>query len=100
MDIFPNGPSILTTGLPATAEPLAGGGGGITLKVTSGGMDNTALPIWEFRHVDAEKDREAIGNAGRRNEGIDTEGADVRTWLMPLDRAVDNMVGGLLLFCR
>lgn len=41
----------------------------------------------------------ATGKAGRRNEGIEMDGAEVRTWLRPLDRAVDNMVGGLLLFC-
>lgn len=99
IDNFPNGPSIFTTGFPSTAEPLAGGGGGMTVKFTSGGIDNAALPMWEFRHVEAEKDREVIGKAGRRNDGMETEGVELRAWFSPLDRAVDNMVGGGLRFC-
>lgn len=34
-----------------------------------------------------------IGKAGRRNDGMETEGVELRAWFRPLDRAVDNMVG-------
>jgi hypothetical protein len=62
------------------------------LKLTSGGIDSGARPICDGRLVDEENDREdAIGNAGRRKAGRETDGEDAITLSSPIDRAVANI---------
>jgi hypothetical protein len=64
----------------------------MTLKLTSGGIDNGARPICDGRHVEAENDREgAIGNAGSRKVGIETDGETAIALCKPFDRAVENI---------
>ena len=62
------------------------------MKFTSGGIVRGAPPICELRLVEAENDREAIGNAGRRKVGRDIEGAEAIARSRTLDLAVDNIV--------
>jgi hypothetical protein len=67
--------------------------GGRTSKFTPGGILNGALPICEARFGELEKHRvEAIGKAGRRNEGSVAEGPEVRAFSSPFDRAVESIV--------
>jgi hypothetical protein len=64
----------------------------MTLKFTSGGIDNGARPICDGRHVEAENDREgAIGNAGSRKAGSETDGEVAIALCKPFDRAVENI---------
>lgn len=63
------------------------------LNLTSGGIDNGALPIWDARVVEAENDRDCTtGNAGRRNEGIEAMGEEAIALSSPLHRVVDSIV--------
>jgi len=62
------------------------------LKLTSGGIDNGARPIWDAKFVEAENDRDSTtGNAGRRNEGINAVGVEIIALSRPLQRAVDSI---------
>lgn len=96
---IPKGPSIFTVSLAATGEkyPFFGIGGGKTLNSTPGGIDRGAFPIWDARGVEEEKEREeATGKAGRRNAGIEAEGAEAIALSSPLLRAVESMACMLL----
>ena len=42
------------------------------MKLTSGGNDSGALPIFEWHGDDVEKDEDCCWKAGRRNPGIET----------------------------
>lgn len=64
----------------------------MTLKFTSGGIDNGARPICDGRHVEPENDREgAIGNAGSRKAGSETDGEAAIALCKLFDRAVENI---------
>ena len=62
------------------------------MKVTSGGIESAARPIYECRGIDEEKDRVETGKAGRRKDGNEIEGVEVIVLWRPLDRAVENIV--------
>lgn len=67
--------------------------------MTSGGIDSGARPICDGRFADAEKDREEMaGNAGRRNAGMETEGAEAIALSSPFERAVES-IASLLSTC-
>jgi len=52
--------------------------------LTSGGIDNGARPICDGRFVDAENGRDwTTGKAGRRNAGIETDGAEAIAFSNP-----------------
>jgi hypothetical protein len=73
-----------------------GATGGRIVKLTSGGIDNGARPICEDRVVETENGRETTtGNAGRRNAGIETEGAEAIALSRAFDRAVESIVHAL-----
>lgn len=62
------------------------------MKSTPGGIDRGALPICDAREGEEEKEREeAIGKAGRRNAGIEAEGAEAIALSSPLLRAEESM---------
>ena len=62
------------------------------VKLTSGGIDNGARPICDGRFIEEENDRvETAGNAGRRNAGIEAEGAEAIALSRPFDRAVESI---------
>jgi hypothetical protein len=64
----------------------------MTLKLTSGGIDNGARPICDGRHVEAENDREGpTGNAGSRKAGNETDGEVAIALSSPFDRVVENI---------
>jgi len=95
---IPNGPSISTVGLTAAGEnrPFLGAAGGRIVKLTSGGIDNGARPICDGRFVDAENDRDwATGKAGRRNAGMEMEGAEAIALSSPFERAVESIANML-----
>ena len=92
---IPKGPSIFTTGRAAIGEarPFFFAEGARIVKLTSGGIDNGALPICDGRFGVEENDREpTAGNAGRRNAGIETDGAEANARSRPFDRAVESIV--------
>jgi hypothetical protein len=63
------------------------------VKLTSGGIDNGARPSCEARLVEAEKNRdETTGNAGRRKDGMDTNGAEAIALSRPFERVVESIV--------
>ena len=59
------------------------------MKVTSGGMDNGARPIWDARAVEAEKHRVEDGKDGRRKAGREADGAEQ---LIARSRALERVV--------
>lgn len=62
------------------------------VKLTSGGIDSGARPICDCWLEDAEKHRVVvIGNAGRRNDGMDAEGAEAMALSKPFVRAVESI---------
>jgi hypothetical protein len=65
----------------------------MTLNLTSGGIDNGDRPICDGRQVEAENDREgAIGKAGSRKAGRETDREVAIAFSSPFDRAVENIV--------
>ena len=69
-------------------------------NLTSGGMDNGAFPIIDWREGEEENDlADDTGNAGRRNAGIEAEGAEAIALSRPLERAVDS-IAFLMLFLK
>jgi hypothetical protein len=88
----PNGPSISTIGRAATADRRFFFEGCKILKLTSGGIVNGARPICDARLVEDENDRDPAGKAGRRNAGIEAEGAEAIALSKPFDRAVESIV--------
>ena len=56
------------------------------LNLTSGGIDSGARPICDGRFVEEENNREVVGNAGRRNEGIERVEMEATDLSSPFDR--------------
>ena len=62
-------------------------------------MERGARPICDGHDVEAENDREQVGNAGRRKEGRDIEDVDAIAFPRPFDLAVENMMCSSSLSC-
>ena len=61
------------------------------MKLTSGGIESAALPIYDDRGVEEEKSRAETAKAGRRNKGSVTEGEEATALSRLLERAVDSI---------
>jgi hypothetical protein len=72
-------------------RPFFRTGGGITVNLTSGGMERGARPIWDWWKVEAENGREDAGKAGRRKDGREQEGVDVIILSSVFVRTVGNI---------
>jgi len=95
ISILPNGPSIVTLAFAGLGHigPCFGTFGGVTVNVTSGGIDNGARPICDARGCEVEKDRDAI--EGTRNAGNETvEQVDnCKACRRQLVRVMESIVG-------
>jgi hypothetical protein len=96
---IPNGPSITTVGRAAAGAIFFLKTGGMTLNLTSGGIDKGARPICDGRYVEAENNREGmIGKAGSRKAGKETDGEAAIALSSPFDRVVENIASMLSLW--
>ena len=77
--------------------PNFGAAGARTEKVTSGGMDNGARPIWDGRDGVLEKHLVLVdARDGRRNAGRVVEGAEAIARSRTFDRVVESIALGVM----